>query len=340
MQINSTIKRRFLATPTIMDSWSAEFGDEVVEAVSEEYREELVDELEESKDSTSGLESLYSTVLYLTTPPDESVSISGLEGLGGAISRGVEKVVQWIKDFFKAIWNFFTGAKQRKEVKDLKEASRKLESGEVGFKEGKDISFPGTFSSMYLGTAKPPEDMRWVNEAFDRYLAGKKVIIEYLRKTNAKVATFISRGEVPDSELKEEFTSFLDEAAANLVKNKDIIPGSTIEKNDNGRYYFRPKSGVESYNKPFNIKADSKVCKRIMDHFKTNLVASTVLKEMLAIEVYVTALVKSKAGQALGKIVKDFLRFVKTAATAITNAANFLIKFANIIVVRAIDRLD
>lgn len=246
MKMTTVGSRRFLETPTIMDSWVDEFGDDVVDTVSEKDQEEL----QEEWNKTSGLESLYGTLVELTTPVQTISSITGNESNDGIISR----FIQWIKNFFKGIYNFFTGKSGGGSSKFNEDLSKKIDSH---FEEGTIVTVGSGYAGLFEGSGKPKEDMKWVGEAVDKQINFNKLFISYIREVT-KITDSIK--DKPIVEAAEILSSGVGKARKSLIGSRgDLLPLSTLDAVGDTSISVDISSS-KRFDGDFELKADKNIC--------------------------------------------------------------------------------
>lgn len=305
MKMTTVGSRRFLETPTIMDSWVDEFGDDVVDAVSEKDQEELQDEWK----NTSGLESLYGTLVELTTPVQTISSITGNESNDGIISR----FIQWIKNFFKGIYNFFTGksggdgGSSNGSSKKEEDAFEKIDSH---FEEGKVVTVPKTYAGFFEGSGKPKEDMRWVGEAVDKQIKFDTLFTSYIREM-AKVVGSIK--DKPIVEAAEILASEAGKARKSLIGSRgDLLPGTTLDAvGDVGISIYVNSSNASDGE--FELKANKHICLKHKDLKGDNedLPEAYDLLEEKLVDL-LERIGKEERFGPLGKVITNILKLMKS----------------------------
>lgn len=305
MKMTTVGSRRFLETPTIMDSWVDEFGDDVVDTVSEKDQEEL----QEEWNKTSGLESLYGMLVELTTPVQTISSITGNESNDGIISR----FIQWIKNFFKGIYNFFTGnsdgggSSSKGGDKKKEDVFKKIDSH---FEEGKIVTVPKSYARFFEGHGKPKEDMRWVGEVVDKQIKFNKLFTSYIKEV-AKAADSIKDKSI--EEAAKILTDVARKTRGSLIGSRgDLLPLTTLDAvGDTGVSVYVNSSNT--FDGDFELKADKQIClkyKVLLDSDKDLPEAFDLLEEKLVN--LLERIGKEERYGSLGKVITNILKVTNT----------------------------
>ena len=147
---------RFINTPTLLEEYNAD-----QKGYSDAIDEDTKFELSKEYDRVSGNEEFYQAIFSHVSLPEVSV-VSGNEGFLDKVKKGVEVVIQAVKDFFKWLFSFFTG---KKEAVNRKTKSLELDIEKNGINTG-EIHYPLDYMDIYDKLTKPEASLSWMSSAF------------------------------------------------------------------------------------------------------------------------------------------------------------------------------
>lgn len=216
MTLTSNILRS-INTPTVMEEYAAD----------QEGYDQMLDApatlaLSREHDQVTGNEDLYRILLSRVASTGPS-GVSGNESFIETIKKGAAAGIQAVKDFFKWLWNFFTG-----KIEISKRKSETLSEGLIkhGVKDG-DITYPSSVGWINDKKGLPDGNLNWMNNAIADCSKAIVHTDSYLKliKAFCNVAGGLMSAD-KQSALEEAYKSFLISSRTTFSLPSD---GSTVK---------------------------------------------------------------------------------------------------------------
>lgn len=177
--------------------------------------------LSREHDQVTGNENLYRALLSRMGPIGIS-DISGNEGFLETIKKGAAAGIQAVRDFFKWLWNFFTG-----KTEIVKRKSETLSENLVkhGVRDG-DIAYPSSVGWINTKKGVPDGNLNWLDGAIADCSKAVVHTDSYLKLVKAFCGVaggFMSADK--QSALEEAYKSFLTSSRSTFVLPSDGTPG-------------------------------------------------------------------------------------------------------------------
>lgn len=217
MSISAT-SPRFINTPTVLEEYEAD-----QQAYSAVIAGDAPLRLSREHDLVDGNETLYRALLTrfpIQTP------VEGNEGFLSSIKAGVSALIKAVRDFFKWLWEFFTGRQARLENKtenlehDLKERGVK----------SSDINYPLSVFDLYPKTTRPETSLLWLEAEIGAIGKAITKVESYLDVTRAFSQAAVS-GTVKGTDLD----SYLKTVKEAFVEGHAFFGPHTLKVSQDGR---------------------------------------------------------------------------------------------------------
>ena len=241
MSLTSNIVRA-INTPTVMEEYEQD-----QEGYNQMVDPETATQLSREYDRVTGNEALYRTLLSRIIVDDHS-AITGNEGFFDTIKKGVSTIIQTVKDFFKWLWEFFTGKTVvwGHKVESLEEKLKK-----TGVPSG-EIKYPAGWTGIYNQKTAPSSSLTWLGEALTDLKSG-------LGKVDAYVKALKKFGDSVGGLLGNDKASALDKEIEDLhTQIKNIFKATGSEPVKFFCNYTVKVTGGSAEVKPLTLSFDGK----------------------------------------------------------------------------------
>lgn len=223
---------------------STNLGDTEVKLLREEYNK------------VDGMEALYGFFVRQNDRPLLS-GREGAEGFMDSIKSGVNKIVDMIKSFFKWIWSFFSGSKEKSEKKaeTVKEEIKKK-----GIKPGKH-KYPGTSKKLFSMFEKQGNNLQWLKRAITQIeglISQTKAYGDKLNTYYSAQTSLTGHKDLTRDQLNKFFREHPYDQLTSVFKGSgQAAPGGKGDIHLIGVFYAKPNSGGLNIRGIPNPKASS-----------------------------------------------------------------------------------
>lgn len=314
MTLSSNILRS-INTPTVMEEYAAdqEGYDQVLEGPA-------ASALSHEHDQVTGNENLYRALLSRMAPIGVS-DISGNEGFLETIKKGAAAGIQAVKDFFKWLWNFFTG---KTEITKRKSEALSENLFKHGVRNG-DIAYPSSVGWINTKKGTPEGNLNWLDGGIagcSKATAHTDAYIKLVKAFCGVAGGFMSADK--QSALEEAYKSFLTSSRNTFVLPSDGTPGKLfgthqITMGADGKIKQDFVAPMFDAKKPPQFKTDRSAVTGLLDKVNTLTVdLEKLLKDASELEtVFIKALTnstKSVANDSANKATVDLVQGAVRAA--------------------------
>jgi hypothetical protein len=216
----SATSPRFINTPTVLEDYEAD-----QKGYDTQIEGDAPLKLSREYDRVVGFESLYKSLLE-HKPVVFTDTVTGTEGFLGSIANGTKALIQAVKDFFKWLWEFFTGKQSRLENKteDLEDTLKVK-----GVKAG-DVEYPLSVFELYTKASKPDPSLTWLETEIKTLAASIGKVENYLDATRA-FAQAVHSGTTQGTDLEQ----YLAAVKTHFAEGQHFFGPYKVKVNPEGR---------------------------------------------------------------------------------------------------------